>query len=173
MRADEVQPACGEGRLPCTPAAIRQLREQAEHLQAAVGPAQAAAEGRGVRQDREACASVPDAELHLVATRLETVRRALEIVEVAEATDVVLIGSRVVTRDGSGLEEAYDVVAPGEGDPRKGRISAESPLGSALLRRRADEVVDVTTPAGTEQFTVVHVDETLHGDDPQRDGGAG
>jgi transcription elongation factor GreA len=50
------------------------------------------------------------------------------------------------------------MVPPGTGDPRAGRISPDSPLGVALLGRRAGEDVEVQAPAGSWRATVVAVD---------------
>jgi transcription elongation GreA/GreB family factor len=66
------------------------------------------------------------------------------------------LGSRVRMRDAHG-EEEYTIVRMGEADPAHGRISAESPVGRALLgARRGDELM-VQTPGGVRELTIVEV----------------
>jgi transcription elongation GreA/GreB family factor len=65
-------------------------------------------------------------------------------------------GSVVVIRIGDS-EERWTVVAPHEADPLRRRISEMSPLGFALLGRRAGETVVVRGPQPYE-VTIVTVD---------------
>src|ERR671932_236585 len=157
-------------RLPCTPAALRELRAQADHLEARLGPIRAAA--RASATDRDAATSVPDPELHLVISRLGMVRRALANVEVVERAGAVVIGCSVVIRHDDDGEERYVLVAPGEGDPRAGRVSADSPLGRALLHHRVGDVVEVATPIGPRTFTLLQVDDVSYSSHPTVLGGA-
>jgi transcription elongation factor GreA len=48
--------------------------------------------------------------------------------------------------------ESYTIVGAAEANPIHGKISNESPLGKALLNRKAGERVQVDAPAGS--FTV-------------------
>jgi transcription elongation factor GreA len=66
-------------------------------------------------------------------------------------------GSVVVIRIGEEAEERWTVVAPHEADPLRRRISEMSPLGFALLGRRAGETVVVRGPQPYE-VTIVTVD---------------
>jgi Transcription elongation factor, GreA/GreB, C-term len=75
------------------------------------------------------------------------------------------VGCRVQVRhehrDEDGDEvESFVIAAPGEGDLRAGRISCDSPLGQALLRRRVGDVVEALTPVGPRRLIVLHVDES-------------
>lgn len=73
--------------------------------------------------------------------------------------DAVELGHQVVIREqGSTREETYVIVGKTESDPVNGRISNESPMGRALLRKRVGEVVDVTTPGGTIAFLIVRIE---------------
>jgi transcription elongation GreA/GreB family factor len=67
----------------------------------------------------------------------------------------VQLGSRVRLRDAHGGEEEYTIVRGGEADPGRGRISAESPVGRAVLGTRPGDEVRVTTPDGIRTVTVV------------------
>ncbi len=104
-------------------------------------------------------AAVPIAWEHQrVAQRLDTLRRVLARAQVVTPDGAAVIGSRVRVRDDDGSVDAYLLVAPGEADARNGSISPESPLGKALLGRRAGETAEVAAPSGARWVTVEQVD---------------
>jgi len=49
------------------------------------------------------------------------------------------------------------LVGAAEADPLKGKISNESPLGSALMGRKKGESVEVLTPGGKIKYTITDV----------------
>lgn len=71
-----------------------------------------------------------------------------------DAHDAVRLGSNVTVVDDEGEVEHYTIVGSAEVDPLNGKISNESPVGRALLGRRIDDVVAVTTPAGPLRLRV-------------------
>jgi len=67
----------------------------------------------------------------------------------------VSIGSTVILLDISNNEELrYKLVNPREANPLKGKLSAESPTGKALLSRTQGETIEVAAPAGTLQYRI-------------------
>ena len=71
---------------------------------------------------------------------------------------VVEVGSIVkVQAVASKRSDTYTIVGSAESAPAEGRISNESPLGSALLGKKAGDVVEFTVPAGTQKIKVVSV----------------
>ena len=62
----------------------------------------------------------------------------------------VSLGSKVEVYD-RGYDEncVYEIVGTTEADLDAGRISNESPIGNALLGRKAGDVVEVAVPEGT------------------------
>lgn len=96
--------------------------------------------------------------------RIRTIESTLEhatIVEDSPAPSghVVEIGSTVVLRNlNSGAETTYTLVRPGEVDAAQGRISFESPVGQALLQRRAGDQVEVAAPSGKLRFRIERVE---------------
>jgi transcription elongation factor GreA len=109
--------------------------------------------------DDDAALVVPAAwELQRHAQRLAALQRLLSAAEVVPQDGVVILGSRVVVRDADDCTDSYTLVAPGEADPRAGRISFESPLGRALLGGRAGETAAVAAPAGVRSVTIVEVE---------------
>lgn len=80
------------------------------------------------------------------------------IVEKDADSDVVGFGSTVTIRDQDGIVETWTLVSSQEQDTRRGTISTESPVGLALVGKRAGESAEVTTPGGVIVYTVEKVD---------------
>lgn len=69
------------------------------------------------------------------------------------------LGSRVtVRRQPAGPSRTYTLVLPLAGDPRNGLLAVDSPMGQALLGRRAGDEVTVTGPGGTRTLVVEDVE---------------
>jgi transcription elongation factor GreA len=84
--------------------------------------------------------------------------RAIPIDRAEHVPGVVGLGSRVTVRWDDFGEETYTIVDPAETVPERGRISDESPVGQALVDRRAGDRVTVETLGGTAWLEVVAVD---------------
>ena len=94
--------------------------------------------------------------------RILEIERLLERAEVideeaAHRSREVRIGSTVTVAMPSGAEQEFQLVGPAEANPSEGRISHESPVGSALIGRKRDDKVTVSTPGGDAVMTVVAV----------------
>jgi transcription elongation factor GreA len=79
------------------------------------------------------------------------------LVESNTPSDVAQIGSTVVLKDEQGNKETYKIVGPTETNPREGLISYESPLGQALLNRKAREDIFVNAPGGKIFYRLLNV----------------
>ena len=101
-----------------------------------------------------------DARQHLgmLDGRIQTVEATLRRAQVvaAPSSGVVRIGSSVVVRDEFG-ESSYEIVGPTEGNMAKGLMSIASPMGSALVDRKAGDTISFKTPGGERKATVVSV----------------
>ena len=71
---------------------------------------------------------------------------------------VVDIGSHITIQEGDYPEETYHLVGAKEADPRNGRISNESPIGSALLGHRVGDDVVVETPGGKIHLKILKIE---------------
>ncbi|HVB98280.1 MAG TPA: transcription elongation factor GreA [Candidatus Dormibacteraeota bacterium] len=72
--------------------------------------------------------------------------------------DRIAYGSRVKLIDlKSQTEIEYTLVTVEESDVAKGMISTTSPIGRALLGRRAGDEVQVQTPAGIKEFEILNL----------------
>ena len=102
-----------------------------------------------------------DARQHLgmLDGRIQTIEATLaraQVVEEGVNEGVTRIGSTVVVHDEFG-DSTYQIVGPTEGNMARGLMSTASPLGSALVGRRAGDTVTFKTPGGERQATVVSV----------------
>jgi transcription elongation factor GreA len=89
---------------------------------------------------------------------LRALLAAAEPIEDMPARDgVVRLGARVKIRHEDGEEASYMLVSPAEADPRRGRISEESPIGRALVGKKKNEEVTAETPSGPERLVVLDV----------------
>jgi transcription elongation factor GreA len=69
----------------------------------------------------------------------------------------VVLGSTVTVETDRHGQETFTIVGSAEADAASGKISFTSPIGRALIGRRAGETVRVTIPAGTMDFKLVNV----------------
>ena len=69
----------------------------------------------------------------------------------------VEIGATVTIQEGNDEPETYYLVGPAEADPVNGKISFESPIGSALLDHAPGETVVVSTPGGEIHFKILEI----------------
>lgn len=93
--------------------------------------------------------------------------RIMEIEEILRSATVVRPASRrgvsevqigcAVELAGSGQRKKFIVVGTGEGNPQRGEISSDSPIGKAVLGKRSGDSVVVPTPKGTLQYKIVKV----------------
>ena len=70
----------------------------------------------------------------------------------------VRFGARVEVVDENEKRSSYLIVGPDEANPSEGRISFQSPLGKALMKRKVGEVVTVQRPAGDIDLEVVAIE---------------
>ena len=89
---------------------------------------------------------------------LRALLAAAEPIEDLPARDgVIRLGARFKIRHEDGEEASYMLVSPAEADPRRGRISEESPIGRAVLSRKKSEEVTAETPSGPERLKILDV----------------
>jgi len=90
---------------------------------------------------------------------LEYLLKNATIVEAQEGIhEIVEVGAKVTVQEEDFPPETYDIVGLKEADPRNGRISNESPIGSAMMGKRAGDLVTVTTPGGEVKLKILKVE---------------
>ncbi|MDP3995975.1 MAG: transcription elongation factor GreA [bacterium] len=78
-----------------------------------------------------------------------------KIIEKKEG-DQVQMGSFICLESDEG-EETFQLVGPEEADILQGKISFESPLGAAILKKKKGDVVEVDTPGGKRKYEIVEI----------------
>ena len=72
-------------------------------------------------------------------------------------SDGVQLGMKVTIKEGNFEPETFIIVGVAEANPREGKISNESPIGKAILGRKAGESVKVETPSGTYTVKILKI----------------
>lgn len=101
-------------------------------------------------------------EQAIVENRIAQIEAMLKNVKVLDeddiSTEVVNVGSKVRVMDLEYNEEiSYHIVGSTEANPLKGRISDESPVGKALLGKKAGQKIDVEVPEGQISFKILEI----------------
>ena len=97
-----------------------------------------------------------------VEARISELENMLENVEVISehelTTDAVNVGSKVRVLDEKNNEEIeYTGVGSSEANALKRKISDQSPIGSALMGAKVDDVVTAYTPGGELKFKIIEI----------------
>ena len=124
--------------LPITPAGLARLQRELAEL---------------TRANR-------DGGSELGVRRARVIVQALDSIYVLEPSAPdgrVAFGARVALEDATGRVTTYEIVGPDEVDVAAGRISIASPVGQALLGKRAGDAVVLRRPKGNVEVTVVSV----------------
>jgi transcription elongation factor GreB len=152
-----------KGPLYMTPSGWRVLKDELEHLgtverpKVCQGVADAAAEG-----DRSENAEYiyGKRKLRQIDGRMRFLRKIVEnavLVDPAiDRGETVYFGATVVL-EAEGERVTYQLVGAHETDAERGKISYQSPIGAALLRKTIDDEVTVDTPRGKRRFAIVDV----------------
>jgi transcription elongation factor GreA len=89
---------------------------------------------------------------------LEMLLANARMIEGKGKMDNVQVGATVTIKENGNEPEVYTIVGPAEANPRCGKISNESPLGRALMERRAGDVVQVEAPGGRFSVEIIKVE---------------
>jgi len=89
---------------------------------------------------------------------IETKLKYAEIIKDTAKKGTVSLGSKVdFVEEKSGKLRSFEIVGTTEADVEANRISNDSPIGNALLGRKAGDKISVVTPAGIMEITVKKV----------------
>lgn len=88
---------------------------------------------------------------------IENVLRRAQVIVPTDSKGVVQLGSSVVLVDDDGETDTWKLVSPEEANTMQGKISTDSPVGSALLGKQIGEEVVVRAPGGETKYTVREV----------------
>ena len=98
-----------------------------------------------------------------IVARIDHLEKLLKNVEVVDSDKVdatmVNIGCKVkIVNTATKQDVVYSIVGPSEADILKGKLSADSPVGRALMGSKKNEVVTAETPAGEFKFKVLKIE---------------
>jgi transcription elongation factor GreA len=150
------------GGEPITAAGIEDLRAELEQLE---GPARQAMAAR-IKVAREEGDLKENAEYHVakedqahLETRIKRLQERLHnavVVEVDGNADSFSFGrSAEVLDEAKGEANVWTLVGSTEANLAEGRLSAESPIGRALMDAQVGATVTVETPRGMRAFKVL------------------
>lgn len=93
-------------------------------------------------------------EQSIVETRVIEIEDILQNFEIIKPKSggTVHVGSTIELKNGKKV--TYKVVGPVEADPMEGKISNESPIGAALMGKKAGDKVTIKTPKGETTYTI-------------------
>jgi transcription elongation factor GreA len=153
-------------RVPITLEGLEKLKKDLEYLTKVALP-------RNIRDIEEARAHgdiTENAEFQaaketqeLLQVQINDLRSKLAVCEIVDPAttprDRVTFGTRVLVEDlNNGERKYYQILGPYDADPARGSISYVSPLGKALLGKEEGDDVDVETPGGLQEFTVIKIE---------------
>ncbi len=87
---------------------------------------------------------------------LESMIKHAKIIAKGAKDGIVNVGDTVIV-EVDGDKETYALVGPTETDPVSGKISAESPVGRALIGAKKGEKITVQTPDGSFEYKIIEV----------------
>jgi len=99
------------------------------------------------------------ARLEARIAELEQLLATAQVIDLDQVPiDAVSLGSVVHLATSDGRAYRYTIVGSYEADPGAGRISNESPVGKALLGRKAGDQILVATPGGVKAYTILGIE---------------
>ncbi|HLA08219.1 MAG TPA: transcription elongation factor GreA [Anaerolineales bacterium] len=88
---------------------------------------------------------------------IDAVLRSAIIIE-KKQSDFVGVGSHVTIQEEGFDPETFYVVGAKEADPRSGKISNESPIGSAIMDHKVGDEVEAITPGGKSKLKILKIE---------------
>lgn len=96
-----------------------------------------------------------DSRVRFLTKRLE----ALTVVDrLPEDQSRVLFGAWITLENESGEEQCYQIVGPDEFDIKLGKISMDSPLAKATLKKRVDDEIILVKESINEIFYIIKIE---------------
>lgn len=100
--------------------------------------------------------------LREIDSRVRFLSKRLEVLTVVdrlpEDQSRVYFGAWVTLEDEEGNEQTWQIVGPDEFDLSQHKLSMDSPLGKALLRKQVDEEIVLTKPEGQELYYIIAIE---------------
>lgn len=151
-----------EGPLHLTEVALNGLKEKLAHLKRVMpGYAQETQQAAALG-DRSDNAQYREAKSRLTRTHFQIftlqdqIKRAVVIKQGKNISGKVQLGS-TVTLEIDGARKIFQILGAHETNPTLGKISFQSPLGSALMNHKKSDAVEIKTPKGIQKYTIIEI----------------
>jgi transcription elongation factor GreA len=149
---------------PITPEGLAALEEEIAELE---GPGRTQMAER-IKAARELGDLKENAEYHIakddqahLETRIKRLRIKLRdavVVETDDGAQAFAFGRTALVEEvGAGKSHEWTLVGSTEADVATGKISAESPVGQALMNQPVGENVKISTPGGERTYRIVEL----------------
>lgn len=101
-------------------------------------------------------------ELGKTDSRIRELKYLIRFGEVVEATgaEIVSFGCKVKVHDGK-FENEFIIVNHMEADPKSGKMSDISPIGSALLGKKVGDEVEIEVPSGKVNYRILEIQTNI------------
>ena len=91
-------------------------------------------------------------------SRIKGILAMAVVINGVSRSDKVRIGSTVVVQfEGEDEEEQYQIVDSPEASPAAQKISQKSPIGSALIGKKAGDKIEIEVPGGVTRLEVLSI----------------
>lgn len=98
------------------------------------------------------------AKMEAEILEIEAKLRNVHIIDEKVKGDKVDVGSKVVIKEiATGKEFTYTIVGTHESNPLEGKISNESPLGSAMIGKRKGDTAAFKAPKGEKKYKILDI----------------
>lgn len=154
------------GPIPLTAAGIKRLKATLDDLEKRELPRAIEEVSRtGAMGDFSENAAYQDAKgrMRRIHTRIAFLKDRLNRAQVIGSekdwhpTGAIRLGSKVTLKI-NGVQKMYEIVGPAETNPSRGRISHLSPLGAALIDRKASDKGELKSGAVETAFEILKVE---------------
>lgn len=98
------------------------------------------------------------AQVETRIAELDNLLKNTKIIEKTSRRNEVSLGSTVTVKKQDGTKAVFVIVGSNETNPQENKISNESPIGKALMGKKAGDMVTVETPAGKTVYTIVKIE---------------
>ena len=149
-----------------TPTGYEELKQKLETMKSEgrreAAAAIAEAREKGDLSENAEYDAAKDAQgmLEMKINELETTLANARVLDAAnlDNSEVRVLSTVTIENTKNKRSITYKLVSEAEADIKAKRISVSSPMGKALLGKKAGEVAEVKTPNGTMEFKVVKIE---------------
>ena len=98
-------------------------------------------------------------DLAFIEGRIQEIEELLKNVEVIQnnnQSNKITLGSRL-TVEANKIQDNLQIVGEYEAHPLNKKLSAKSPIGSALLGKKVGDIIEVAVPAGKIKYKILEI----------------